>query len=194
MHSQTKKVFVVGGDALVTKMFHSRGWHNTADISNADLVCFTGGADVSPHLYGEKNRGLSMTDERRDAMDYAAFTKAKGKKKVGICRGGQFLNVLGGGKMVQHVEGHGIWGTHKVYDTESGEVIDVTSTHHQQIDPVFHIDYGDPELIAVAEQDNGIEVVYYPKDQSLCFQPHPEYGVKECEDYFFSLLERKLGV
>lgn len=37
---------------------------------------------------------------------------------VGICRGAQFLNVMAGGKMIQHVEGHAIHGTHEIVVTD----------------------------------------------------------------------------
>jgi hypothetical protein len=35
-----------------------------------------------------------------------------------------------------------------------------------------------------------VEVVWYGGTRSLCFQPHPEYGVEECKKYFFELIER----
>jgi hypothetical protein len=31
--------------------------------------------------------------------------------------------------------------------------------------------------------------IFYPQTKSLCFQPHPEWGHKGTEDYFFKLLD-----
>jgi len=46
------KVYVEGVDKSIYDMFISRGWEITYFIREADLVCFEGGADVDPLLYG----------------------------------------------------------------------------------------------------------------------------------------------
>lgn len=202
-------IFVVGGDSLVEAMFESRSneYKIVKHRDEADLIVFTGGADVGPELYGEKNFA-SYTNEKRDVYEIGVFTLSKedGLPMVGICRGAQFLNVMNEGKMFQDVTRHTRY--HKLTDLASGEQIDVTSTHHQMMIPNFET----AEVLAIANEggvkhrldkngvvtdetdDNDTEVVWYEDTLSLCFQPHPEYGKKSCEDYFFKLLEEKIGL
>ena len=40
------KVYVVGGHSGVERMFMGEGWEIAGSLNKADLVCFTGGADV----------------------------------------------------------------------------------------------------------------------------------------------------
>ncbi len=204
-----KSVYVVGGDRLIEAMFIARGWEiaKTGEWEDADLVCFTGGADVSPELYGEKNFA-SYNQRERDNLERLVYHDCLelDLPMVGICRGGQFLNVMNGGKMFQHVESHAIGGTHPIIDLGTGDTIQVTSTHHQMMRP----NYDTAEVLAIANlggikqswdgakvvttrDENDTEVVWYEDTKSLCFQPHPEYGVKSCEEYFFKLLEEKFN-
>lgn len=206
-------VYVHGPGAInYMRMFHRRGLKGAADINNADIVCFTGGEDVDPALYGEKNlvyrgRIMSGINKDRDDLDLRVFGYAGDKVKVGICRGGQFLNVVNGGKMWQHVTGHA-GGPHNLVDTITGAVYQVTSTHHQMMRPgeggfvlavareagmkladgdEWHIEH---DRKTRKEDLDDVEVVWYEDSKSLCFQPHPEFGgAQQCTDYFFELLE-----
>ncbi len=75
-----------------------------ADPGSIKLVCFTGGSDVSPELYGHRNLE-SGCNKARDEKEVLIFEMAKkhGIPMTGICRGSQFLNVMCGGTMVQHL-------------------------------------------------------------------------------------------
>lgn len=207
-----KLVYIVGSDYLIAKMFREQGWEVTDYLKEADLVQFTGGADVSPHLYGEKNTGLSGCSEARDAREVEVYRKVLdlGIPMAGICRGAQFLNVMNGGKMYQDVTKHAIGGTHKITSWESwtGEkkIIEVTSTHHQQMRPgngyfnVASSDLGgvkrhvvDGKIVTV-DDPTDYEVLWYPDTTCFCFQPHPEYGVASCRDYYFECLNRYLNL
>jgi hypothetical protein len=205
------KVYIVGGDGAIQRMFERAGWEVVADALQADVFQFTGGSDVSPFLYGEKNHRTTGNDPRRDLieMGYYQLAHMLGKPCIGICRGGQFLNVMNGGKMWQHVNGHAIHGTHVAYVIGvDGDVIDevqVTSTHHQMMRE------GERGAVLVraneatwlendtikTKADPGypdVECVWYPDTNSLCFQPHPEYGVQSCTDLYFQLIERTIGL
>lgn len=107
------------------------------ELAEADIVIHTGGEDVCPSLYGEAPTisGGKHSNLRRDSEDIEAYRNSQGKMHIGICRGGQFLNVMNGGKLWQHVNNHG--GTHRVLDTRrpSGEEWWCSSTHHQQFRP-----------------------------------------------------------
>ena len=203
------KVKIVNGNYEYDQLFRSLG-HSLVSVTGAsDLVCFTGGADVHPWLYGDSQHKLTMPFFKRDREESLVFNEALslGIPMVGICRGGQFLNVMNGGRMYQHITGH--LGNHEIIDLITGETVLVSSTHHQMIMKA-------PEGVLVASSgiggerewyDKGIlkrdysdqdqEVVFYEKSKCLCFQPHPEFGGDEYAQmraYFASLLDRYLNV
>lgn len=200
------KVFIVSGGESYANMFRKRGWevltNRINDFFSADLIQFTGGEDVTPEIYGEENTNSHNSVERdfREAC-YFAMAKRLDKPMAGICRGGQFLNVMCGGSMIQHVEGHAIHDTHEIISTD-GRTFQVTSTHHQMMVPKEY----DAEVIAWANIVNNTkdkfnpdfeeydsEVIYYSDDYVLCFQPHPEFnGYEGCTNYYFELLDRYL--
>ena len=204
------KVYIEQSSGQYVQMFKDFGWEVIKDLGDEipDLVCFTGGEDVTPSLYGEAKHPQTYNNPQRDHHEkqlFSEFVEAD-IPMVGICRGGQFLNVVNGGKMFQHVLGH--TRSHPIYDLITDEVVFATSTHHQMMRPgVGH------KLIAVADEhqsrqymkentptyyegiDRDYEVVYYPNTRSLCFQPHPEFsGVNKLQTYFFSLIKRYLDI
>ena len=221
-----KSVHIVGGDYLVAEMFNKNGFELMPDPKGADLLCFTGGADVSPDLYGDHQHRTTHINRDRDLREKAIFDQYRDVPKVGICRGGQFLNVMSGGTLWQDVDAHAIGHTHELYYLKDRhwdfkkvnretwmhyqelgadyKNIEVTSTHHQMMRPdrtsaevwglVFRSSYRDrgtdnkrrSDFIAYPD----VEIARYPITKSLCFQPHPEYGVKSCEDLFFDCLAR----
>ena len=148
----------------------------------ADTIVFTGGADVSPCLYGEEAHPKTYSIYERDMQEMSLYHRYRNKKMfVGICRGGQFLNVMNSGKLVQHIEGHGR--SHNVLDWE-GRVHHVTSTHHQAIVP------NAMGRVLAAAGDGIVEAVWYDRTKCLCFQPHPEYdGMLDTRILFEKLLE-----
>ena len=206
-----RKVFVVGGDLSVRNLFNMEGWLNVDNVGMADLVCFTGGADVSPELYNHPKHQATFVDHPRDKREMLVFEEsmAKGKKLVGICRGGQFLNVMNGGEMYQDVTNH--TRGHVMFIQGEGELVsfDVTSTHHQMMKPAKHgkvlatgptskVSYWDlfEEEWKEDVMSCGIEVVRY--EHALCFQPHPEFSAhnvtyKKMREYFFAQIEELLG-
>ena len=100
-----------------------------------DLVCFTGGEDVSPELYDHKNLG-SHNSVRRDEIEQQVYDMAAQWKlpMTGICRGSQFLNVQMHGTMVQNLKaGHG-GSPHLALTVAADDDVrdmEVTSSHHQ---------------------------------------------------------------
>jgi GMP synthase-like glutamine amidotransferase len=182
-----KKVYIEYASAPYTRMFALMGYVVVSDPEQADFVCFTGGADVSPILYGDAVHRTTHSDLYRDKKEKRLFdwTMKNDKPKVGICRGGQFLNVMSGGRMYQDVTNHCT--PHLLVDLESRRDYLVSSTHHQMMMPSDKA-----KVLAVADirsmrawfdgqvaksdiSQKGIEVVYYPHTNSLCFQPHPEF-------------------
>ena len=182
-------VYVVGGDKSVMRMFESKGWiwfQSDESDTAPDLVCFTGGEDVSPYLYGEENIS-SYCNPIRDEFEKEVYSEFVGKAPmVGICRGGQFLNVMNGGKMVQHIEGHSM-GVRKV--VISRQTREIHEDHHQGIVP-----WMSSKIIGFDPRDGNIEIVWYEDTRCLCFQPHPEWGHDPTKELFFELLEGYVGL
>lgn len=210
------KVFIVGGDSAISAMFRARNFLIVKDALNADILCFTGGADVDPSLYGEPDHPTTQKNVRRDTVEKEVYNwgLSNGKFMVGICRGGQFLNVMNGGEMWQHVDNHATLKGHKAWLSDYSDEFEVTSTHHQMMRPkldeceVLLIAYeasfkegmtpmGGKEKIKPEDHlDNDLlgvdhEAVFYRKTGSLCFQPHPEYGSasNDCVEYFFRFID-----
>lgn len=210
------KVFIVGshGTCLYAAMYLNDGWEIAESVEEADLVQFTGGEDVSPDLYGCGKHPTTMNNPERDAHEEEIYNYCHGHNKpmVGICRGGQFLNVMCGGRMYQNINNHAIAGTHETRDTNTGYKCQTTSTHHQMMIPepengvvigsvtpsmCDFKDYVDRDgtvfTVEPEEDDFDVEVVSYPYHNVLCFQPHPEYDAGEaCREWFFSLVMWKL--
>lgn len=214
MPNEDVKVYIVGGDGGIEKMFNNQpGYSTTTAFDKADLFCFTGGADVSPGLYHHKPHPTTGCNPMRDVKEQKAFVEIAdlGKPMVGICRGSQFLCVMNGGKLYQDVDRHAIWDTHDcTYTDEAGQQTthQVTSTHHQMQNPfpsfqTFELwgtadrsTYRDSEHVLrealVEGQHSDVEIVFWPETNCLGFQGHPEYGSKECRELFFTCLSRAL--
>lgn len=212
-------VYVFGPGSLAYKtMFIRNGFRGSPNPLSADFLCLTGGADVCPSLYAEPTMKGTSCNVERDRLDIEISAQFQDQKKpmVGICRGGQFLNVMCGGKMWQNVDGHALHGTHELTDLETGQVHKVSSTHHQMMRPSLNAlviataaestkkvaahDWwmanvsGNPKGFVSTEAFD-TEVCLYSNDKALCFQPHPEYeGFPECEKYFFEVLKRYLDL
>ena len=163
--------------------------------ADLDIVVFCGGSDVTPYYYGERPHPSTHNNVRRDAFEKEVYLRYKKIQKIGICRGAQFLCVLNGGKLYQDIQGH--HKPHSITDLFTGEVVEVTSDHHQACIPLPDWGIIANSTTKHAETYNSVfdnitfpEAFYVPKDGSLCVQFHPEWGLKSCEEYFFSLIER----
>lgn len=206
-------VFIVNGDNLYAHMFTDEGWAITDRLSEADLVQFCGGSDVNPALYGEPKHATTYCNLARDRQEQIIYEAALAKKipMAGICRGGQFLNVMNNGMMWQDVDAHAIQGTHEAFDHLSGKVVRVSSTHHQMMRPTdkgFILltarrssrkeKMGQSGAVIIKRNDTtDIEAVYYDDTRCLCYQPHPEFGGPElvdCRDLYFEYISYYLGV
>ena len=166
-----------------------------------DLILFTGGADVSPSIYGESVGKFTSVNNRRDKIEQDMYYRFRNIPKLGICRGSQFLTAMSGGKLIQHVTGHAIGTTHRI--SVNAEKLgmrdyryDITSTHHQMMYPYnLHADKfeligysymfesleylnGKNENIEVIPEFLEPEIVYYNKTKALAIQGHPEF--KSC--------------
>lgn len=209
----SKKVFIVGVGFSYAMMFEGRGWEVVNDLADADLVQFLGGSDVSPNYYGEDKHPYTFCEPSRDAEEKEIFDSAvkMGIPIAGICRGGQFVHVMNGGKLWQHVDNHGIAQGHEALCKLSGDVVVVSSTHHQMMvgnvgevileavntDHTFKQCVEGSQVVEYpAEIGVEVEAVYHKDTNSLSFQPHPEMLRKEsgCQELYFHYLSELLGV
>ena len=192
------KLLILKGDSQssAVKMFNKHGIDTTTDYSDigiVDGVVFMGGSDVSPYIYGEEPHGARGCDPVRDELEKEIYGRAqdRGIPCIGICRGGQLLNVLNGGTMIQHL-GETISGVVSMWDRDEQCYFDVLVDHHQGI--VARPDViDDAHIDDVQHDDRPDYLVFYPKTKSFCFQPHPEWGHQDTEFYFFKkLVENQL--
>lgn len=159
------------------------------NIEEADLVLFTGGEDVTPSLYGEYAHPTTYYNNSRDTSEIKIYEKALklDKKFIGICRGSQFLCVMSGGKLIQHMS-HPSNHMINMYD---GEPLEVTSSHHQMMYPFnlpdkhysilgwteglsrMHLGGNNEEMVLPSNMEP--EIVYFKDTWSLCIQSHPEW-------------------
>lgn len=199
------RVYVVGGGYEYIRMLFNLGYDGAKGLEDADVVLFTGGEDVNPELYGEVCMAKTNFSRYRDEREKAIYDTALdlGLPMVGICRGGQFLNVMNGGRMWQHVTNHA--GSHLMrietppFNGNRRRTIEVTSTHHQMMIPTEDaiiigtaneaLEKNSPALSKIGkggDDEPDIEVVFYQDTNCLCFQPHPEMGSAKPElvDFF----------
>lgn len=206
------KVYIVGADAEYEQMFLRNGWQVVKDIEDSDLIQFTGGSDVDPMLYGEPYHPATGSSPARDAKEANIFNKYNWDiPMAGICRGGQFLNVMSGGRMWQHVDGHTVGGGHTMYDIVFGKEVLVSSTHHQMMDPTtadnylilataglttFKQDGWGNSLKQLPDRSRDVEAVFFPETQCLSYQPHPEFFNEhhECQKLYFEYIRVYLGL
>lgn len=145
-------------------------------------LCLTGGADIGPPISATSAAdGRYRSYARRDRFEHDIVQRwmVSGRRIFGICRGAQLLALEGGGRLVEHLDGHmaeGAWEDrfveHPVVTTEtstvrrvSGPCSLVNSSHHQAI--------ADPGSLKVsASRGSDIEAVEAP--QILGVQWHPE--------------------
>lgn len=159
-----------------------------------DGFLFTGGHDISPHLYHQKAMiQCGQICSCRDDMEKELFQLIYQKNKpiLGICRGIQLFNVLLGGTLYQDLPSQReSWINHHqsppydkpqhnntivkatpLYDLLAVEKLQVNSYHHQAIKELS------PLLKAMAISEDGlIEAIYHPDKKYLwAIQWHPEY-------------------
>lgn len=166
-------------------------------LDQCDVVLFTGGSDVSAHLYNEPEGTQTSSNPIRDKFEQFVWNVAtqRQKGKLGICRGLQFAVVMAGGKLVQHTTGHA--GGHHLIEDIFGNTLMMNSVHHQMVRPetvpnsvviawnksrssAKYLDGFDKEIY-LDKVSNGEsllwpepEIVWLPNQKALGIQGHPE--------------------
>ena len=209
------KVYVHGTayNSITKRTFLDNGNYEIVNnIQDCQICVWTGGEDINPKLYGEAPIDGTWYNPLRDKSDLQAVETAFSKDKflVGICRGAQLLNVIPNeGKLWQDVDNHGGL-VHKSFDCLSGQWVHLNSVHHQALRVTDEaqiicwalesrhkksegLEYrrgADTDPSKIPEKDKDIEVAWYPKTRSLCWQSHPEFGHSDTTKYFFEVLDK----
>lgn len=202
---------VVGSSSYGTPMRHKYSYMEEGkyyDYPNnlkdkPDLVVFTGGEDINPRMYGEESIAkYDHYNDQRDHLEKTWYLYAKANKipMVGICRGMQLFTIMQGGKLLQHIEGHGSRGSHPVTTNEQKEVL-VNSLHHQVCVPyrsngksINHVmlawshmgtSWKGTEETELLFTEMGCipEAIWFPDVKALGVQFHPEMMQRDSNGY-----------
>lgn len=173
-------------------------YSNMHEVKDLDAIVIWGGADISPSIYKEpvsQYTGAGEGLSARDAIEvkFAQTAIEHGVPIIGVCRGAQLACALAGGKLVQHVNGHG---RDHAITTKDGRQMITSSVHHQMMYPwdVEHdliawttenrsstyIGGNNEEMVGMHERGIEPEIVYFPKIKALAIQGHPEFMRPDC--------------
>ena len=185
--------------------------NNIEDAFSCDGLVLTGGDDIDPKYYGQKNCGSENIDEKRDVAELklAKLFDSMGKPILGICRGHQLITVAFGGTLIQDVEnrdkhsrnGEAYDKVHIINTQKSsylnklyGDCFAVNSAHHQASDIIpkgFSIiamaDDGIIEAI-VNEEKKIYGVQFHPERMSFAHRRYDTVDGKKLFDYFLSVV------
>lgn len=208
---QGMKCHVLGGafHSSILGLMKESGFELVKTPEEATLIVFAGGADVDPELYGQKRMPFTHYHRVRDDYEAQVYAEslALGKPMFGICRGAQFLHVMNGGELWQHVENHA-GPDHDIWDLEDEVLVNANSYHHQmlalndrievlactkeQVSQVFISDTMNIDLNkegANASVELEIEAGMYYDTKCFFVQGHPEVGDKEYRSWTMNKLE-----
>jgi len=174
------------------RLIYALEWKKAKSLDDADVLLFTGGADINPTLYGEDRHISTGVHPLRDAAelrDLSEFIEMGKKKLMGVCRGAQLLTARFGGKLIQDVTNHASGVGHQMH-TVDGLIVNVNSYHHQMCLPKDSIPLGWAQHVARVLQGVPVGIQIDPADfvepeafrivrddaDALCFQYHPEFG------------------
>jgi putative glutamine amidotransferase len=153
-------------------------------VARVDALIVAGGPDVAPERYGAaRDPRTGPAAEERDAWESALLTAAlsAGRPLLGVCRGMQLLNVVRGGTLAQHIDGHvirpGVFGTHRITPAPGTLLASllpgpatVPTHHHQAVDRL-----GGGLTVSARADDGTVEAVEVPGARfALGVQWHPE--------------------
>lgn len=154
----------------------------------ADGVLLIGGKDYHPRYYGEEPHVMTNLERMRCGCDIAFCRKVleRSLPVFGICAGCQLLNIVSGGKLIQHLDNapeHTAGKLHdatvteeglfsRIFRTAKGKSLTVNSFHHQALHENF---IGKGLRVTARAFDGTIESVEGTGTQTVfAVQFHPE--------------------
>ena len=162
-------------------------YKKVTDIKADGCLILWGGEDNFPGIYGQTaNRYVNqfyMSNRDRNEMDAINHCIKYNIPMIGICRGAQLMCCMAGGKLMQHIPGHGF--SHELTLLDEGNAtIRCNSSHHQMMLPPNSakiLAVHEEPVVGVGEQNKTEylkqvnEVVWFPTILALGIQPHPEW-------------------
>lgn len=163
------------------------------EMLKCDFLLLTGGEDIDPVFYGHTpiQQCCHIPDNDRDKSEWELGQAAieADIPIIGICRGAQWLSILAGGTLFQHVNGHQS-GTHTLITEETTpEPLKITTAHHQMCDlrNVEHMLLAWTNHLSTQYLSDGSvnlyphglskepEIFYIPSIRGFGVQGHPEW-------------------
>lgn len=152
-------------------------------LSIADGWLITGGDDMPGELYGQETHAeAKLAHPMRFDLEKRLFASffATSKPILGICYGSQFLAVVDGGSLNQHIPetlGHAnhtkgrsmVTAERRLAEIVGNAPFQVACFHHQGIDAV-----GDGWAISAWAQDGCVEAIEHESRWAFGVQWHPE--------------------
>lgn len=159
-------------------------------LNLCDCYIITGGDDLNPKLYNQKNLSSNNIDDEMDELDFKIIDIAykNDKKLLGICRGIQSINVYFGGSLLQNYENH-MSVTHEIVRKNKsiicdiGEKLKVNSFHHQIVGVL-----GSGLVCTYESNDGVVEVIEHINGKIFAVQYHPEINVDDNSIKIFNAL------
>ena len=170
-------------ERALTQAGAALGWSGTGeDLERFDGLLLPGGGDIAPWRLGEAEGLAKGIDEVRDAIEWRLTEQflEMGRPILGICRGVQMLNVVLGGTLYQHIDGHqavdGVDGRHNTTARADSRVAclygltpTVNSAHHQALKQL-----GEELIVTQWAEDGTVEAVEHTRLPVWGVQWHPE--------------------
>ncbi len=186
-----------GGDPVLLRQ-HAKRCVEKDFVGLEGVIVMGNDDDIDPCKYGQERHPETRIESNTARADYEekliSFALTADVPLLCICGGMQRLNVIGGGTLVQHIDGHLdvdvqptapitlIPGTRLYKLAEMKPMVFDNTLHHQVIDVVRP----DFRVAARATRDNVIEAIepaerglYADHPFAIGVQWHPEYGVSE---------------
>lgn len=93
-------VWRAGGRPIVIKPDSNMDY-----IRELSGIIISGGSDINPKLYDQKNTASVNIDDARDRLEAECISHAFNEKLpiLGVCRGSQMINVICGGDLIQDI-------------------------------------------------------------------------------------------
>jgi gamma-glutamyl-gamma-aminobutyrate hydrolase PuuD len=198
---------------LYSAMYHEKDpfglFDNVVHIARASeikekdsVLILWGGEDIGTSIYGEKPNkycfGFKPSFRDMGEMKMIETALEMDIPIIGVCRGAQLLCCMAGGKLLQHIDGHGRSHRVTLHDEAEVEII-CNSSHHQMMLPgdcdhkvlassECTLGLGENDTVVMVERVN--EVVYFPTLRGLGIQAHPEW--ENCPHEFVDYCTRKI--
>lgn len=170
---------------------------NCIPIKKLSALIISGGGDISPHFYSEKDTACkNLVPEERTVSELKLLSEfiKTGKPILGICYGMQLMNVFLGGTLLQDIKTNIVHttGFHEVevFDDKflPKGIYTVNTSHHQAIK-----DLGDGILPFCVSKDKIVEGIYLKRHPFFVgVQWHPERDSGELSDLLWQTFLRNL--